>query len=264
MSSLVRRSPRWCVWVLPVAWAVPALAQFGGGAPPPPANPRAAAPVDVTGYWVSIVTEDWRYRMLTPDKGDFLGIPLNAAGQRVLASWDPVKDTASGNQCRSYGAAAIMRVPTRLHIEWQEDNLLRVETDAGKQTRLLHFGETPPAGGEPSLQGYSVASWQGLRPRPAFGVTSTLATKREPEGYLKVMTSQLQPGYLRKNGVPYSAKAQVEEYFDTFREPNGDSWLIVTTVVTDPEYLDGNFITSSQFKKLPGPTGWNPRPCEAQ
>jgi hypothetical protein len=72
------------------------------------------------------------------------------------------------------------------------------------------------------------------------------------------------PGYLRKNGVPYGANASVEENFDSFKTPNGDQWLVVTTIVTDPQYLTQPFITSTHFKKLPDAAGWNPTPCDAK
>lgn len=246
-----------------LSWAV-GHTQILLPAPPPPPNARAAAPRDFTGYWVALVTEDWRVRMMTPDKGDFQGIPLNAAGRTLLAAWDPAKDEAAGEQCKSYGAPAIMRVPTRLHITWEGDDVLRVDTDAGEQTRRFHFKGAAPAGETPSLQGYSAASWEGSRPRGQLGVTATLGSRANSEGYLKVLTTDLKPGYLRKNGVPYGARAQVEEYFETFTEPNGDSYLIVTGIVTDPDYLDGSFLTSSHFRKLPGPTGWRPSACEAR
>jgi hypothetical protein len=94
-------------------------AQGRGGPPPgPPPVPKAAAPVDLTGYWVSLVTEDWRYRMVTPPKGDYTSVPLNPEGKKVADAWDPAKDEASGDQCKAYGAAGIMRVPGRLHITW--------------------------------------------------------------------------------------------------------------------------------------------------
>lgn len=240
-------------------------AQFGRPAAPvaPPANAHVAAPVDLTGYWVALITEDWRYRMMTPDKGDYAGVPLNAAGRALAAGWDPARDEASGEQCKSYGAAAIMRLPTRLHISWQDDNTLRIDTDAGTQTRLLHFRGTPPQGGAPSLQGYSVASWEGLS-RATVVWDARIGAKPTVAGFLQVVTTQLKPGYLRKNGVPYGAGTKVEEYFDSFKEPGGDTWLIVTSIVTDPEYLDQNFITSSQFKKIPDGSGWRPSPCEAR
>lgn len=235
---------------------------------PPPApkiNPRTQGPLDLSGYWVAIVTEDWRYRMLTPDKGDYPGLPLNAAGRALANSWDPAKDEASGNACKSYGAGAIMRVPTRLHITWVDDNTLKVETDAGQQTRVFHFNSDGPAGAAPSLQGFSVATYEGMRPR-GFIVpvaAGTTGAHSNQEGYMKVVTTNLTPGYLRKNGVPYGAKASVEETFDSFSEA-GLTWLIVTTLVTDPEFLDQSFITSSQFRKQADDTGWNPAPCSAK
>ncbi len=238
-----------------------------------PADSRSRAPVDLTGYWVAVVTEDWRYRMMTPDKGDFMGIALNAAGRGLMQNWDPSHDQSSGEACRSYGAAAIMRVPTRLHITWPDGNTLEVDTDAGEQSRLLHFGGSSPTVSTPGWQGYSAALWEGLKARGGDGgVTAGLTTTAglangaiapTQNGYLKVTTTQLRPGYLRKNGVPYGANTSVEEYFDSFKEPNGDIWLVVTSIVTDPEYLDQPFITSSQFKKTDA-SKWHPTPCTAQ
>jgi hypothetical protein len=76
------------------------------GAPPgPPPTAQAQAPIDLTGYWFSVVTEDWRWRMLTPAKGDYASVPLNAEGQRIAGMWDLEKDKADGNLCRAFGAA---------------------------------------------------------------------------------------------------------------------------------------------------------------
>src|SRR6202035_3900585 len=121
-------------------------------------SPRQAAPIDMTGYWVSVVTEDWKFRMVTPPKGNYSGIPLNAEGRKVAETWDPAKDEAAGNQCRSYGAPGLMRVPGRLHIDWDNDNTMKIETDAGTQTRLVHFGAETDAA--PSLQAVSTAEWE--------------------------------------------------------------------------------------------------------
>src|SRR5438270_7866217 len=129
------------IFAVAALFVAPVLGQGRGGGPAgPPPSPKDAAPMDLTGYWVSIVTEDWRYRMVTPAKGDYASVPLNAEGRKVADTWDPAKDETSGNQCKSYGAAAVMRVPGRLHITWENDNTLRVDTDAGTQTRLFHFG----------------------------------------------------------------------------------------------------------------------------
>jgi len=220
-----------------------------------PQTARAAAPFDPTGYWVSIVTEDWRFRMVTPPKGDFASIPTNPEGVKVGQQWDPAKDEAAGEQCKSYGAAAIMRVPGRIRVTWENDTTLKVETDAGQQTRVFRFGEVSSPAGPPTWQGNSVANWEiagGRRGGPPSG------------GSLKVVTRDLRPGYLRKNGYPYSEKATVTEYYDRTNESNGDSWLVVTTIVNDPVYLGQEFVTSTHFRKQADATGWNPQPCTAR
>jgi hypothetical protein len=230
----------------------------------PPQTGRAAAPVDFTGYWVSVVTEDWRWRMVTPARGDFASIPLNAEGRKVGEAWDPAKDEAAGEQCRAYGAAGIMRLPGRLHITWQDDNTLRIETDEGTQTRLFHF-DGKPANQERTWQGYSVANWErpprGLgTPAPGLGAVRQGLQGRS----LEVVTTQLRPGYLRKNGAPYSVNAVVREFYDLSTEPNGDTWFVVTTIVEDPTYLQEPFVTSTNFKKQTDAAGWNPKPCSAR
>jgi len=253
------------VCVLLAAFVSLTSAQRGGGAQRPPASARAVAPYDFTGYWVSVVTEDWRWRMMTPARGDYASVPLNAEAERVADAWDPAKDEAAGEQCRSYGAPAIMRVPGRLHITWQDDTTLRIETDAGTQTRLFHFGRAPGiSGADPhsesdpvSWQGHSLALWE-----PGSGGRRGAPTVLG--GSLKVVTTGMRPGYLRKNGVPYSANAILTEYFHGTHEDNGDAWLIVTTVVQDPRYLNGRFFTSSHFKKLRDASGWKPSPCSAR
>ena len=234
-----------------------AYAQGRGGAPQPPATPQAAAPIDITGYWVSLVTEDWRYRMATPPKGDFLGVPLNQAGRDAANAWDPAKEEAAGEQCKAYGIGGIMRMPTRLHITWQDNSALKVETDAGTQTRILGFAPSQRPGGD--WQGVSVASWD----RQATVMGSGRGGP-PPGGSLKVVTSKMKPGFLRKNGVPYSADAVVTEYFDRFDQPNGESLLMVITEVNDPTYLTTPFWTSTNFKKQNDAAGWNPTPCSAK
>jgi hypothetical protein len=237
-------------------------AQFGA---PPPQTPRPAktiAPEDVTGYWVSIVTEDWRWRMVTPAKGDYTSVPLNPVGRKTADGWDPDKDIAAGNQCKAYGAAAIMRVPGRFHITWADDNTLKVEGDAGTQTRMFHFNAKPPANEAPSWQGYSEATWDGLRPPPRGGRAA--AAPAPQGGSLKVVTTDMKPGYLRKNGVPYSGNAVLTEYYDRTNEPNGDSWLIVTTIVNDPTNLTQDFVTSTHFKMEKDGSKFSPSSCEAK
>ena len=256
--------------LLPLLAGVQLYAQAATGGPPPgpPPPPRAAAPIDLTGYWVSVITEDWRWRMVTPAKGDYASVPLTAEGKRVADTWDLAKHEAAGEQCRSYGAAAIMRVPGRLHITWQDDNTLKVETDTGMQTRLLHFGTWKAPQREPEWQGDSLAAWEtprGTGAAPAGQGGGAQAAPAQPKfGHLKVVTTHMRPGYLRKNGVPYSSDAVLTEYWDLHKEKNGDQWLVITTLIDDPLYLQLQYVTSPNFKKEADGSKWEPAPCSAR
>lgn len=230
---------------------------------------RATAPVNLTGYWVSVISEDWRWRMVTPPKGDIIGVPLNPAGQKLAMEWDPVADHASNDQCKAYGAAALMRLPTRLHITWADDNTLKVETDFGEQTRLLHFGGVGDRGTR-SWQGFSSAEWVDVAPpgppRNGGGVATTPGqpkTATERPGGLKVVTTNLRAQYLRMNGIPVSENATVTDYYDTVPGVvEGDTWLTVKTIVDDPTYLRIPYTTSAHFKQEADASKWHPTPCE--
>jgi hypothetical protein len=240
-----------------------AQGQRGGGAAPPapPPTPRAGALIDLTGYWVSVVTEDWRYRQFTPPKGDYTSVPLNPNGRKVADTWDPAKDETAGEQCKAYGAAGVMRVPTRLHITWQDDTTLKLDTDAGTQTRTLRFGQAQ--GTADSWQGVSIASWD--QPRAIFA--SPIPNRGGPTimgGSLKIVTTNMKPGYLRKNGVPYSANAVMTEYFDRLDVPGVESLIVVTAELVDPEYLLTPYWTSTHFRQQTDATGWRPTPCTAR
>jgi hypothetical protein len=263
---------------------------------PPPAIYQRFAPINLTGNWVSVVTEDWEVRMITPAKGNFVSLPLNAAGQKIANTWDPARDVAAGEACKAYAAPALLRIPGRVKIAWQDGgNTLRIDTDAGQQTRLLRFTGTAPAG-EAGWQGYSAAAWEyagGFDPAVAMAAA---AAGRGPAaegdqaaggggrggggggggrrgrgpltapqgGDLKVVTTHLKPGYVRKNGVPFSKDAVLTEYFNIHADPYGTDWMVVTTVLHDPVYYAVDYITSTNFKREPDDSKWRPRPCSAQ
>jgi hypothetical protein len=247
--------------------SAPLTGQRGGAqggqvaAPATPPTGQSAAPIDLTGYWVSIVTEDWRYRMVTPTKGDYQAVPMNADARKVADAWDPAADEAAGNQCKSYGAAAIMRVPGRVHITWQDDKTLRLEVDAGTQTRLFRFDVVPA--GDASWQGDSGAQWERPGGRGAAGRGGPADVAPPKGGSLKVVTKNMRAGYLRKNGVPYSENAVLTEYFDVAPQRNGDQLLVVTAIVEDSKYLTQNFVVSSHFRKQADAKGWEPTPCSS-
>jgi hypothetical protein len=240
-----------------VALGIPVAANAQGRGGGRGGTPQSAAPIDLTGYWVSMVTEDWRYRMLTPPKGDYPSIPLNAEGRKLADAWDPGKDEAAGNSCKAYGAVNGIRQPGRLHITWDNENTLKLELDAGTQTRMLRFGRPQAPAGEATWQGNSVASWDFPGGRGARGPESQ-------GGALKVVTRNMKPGYIQKNGVPYSENATLTEYYHVTKETNGDQWLLITTLVEDPTYLARNFQRSTHFKKEANGAKWDPEPCAAR
>jgi hypothetical protein len=273
---------------LSVAMAAIVSAQRGGGgrANQPPQTAQQAAPVDLTGYWVSVVSEDWRWRMVTPPKGDYQSLPLNQAARKAADAWDLAKDEAAGLQCKPFGVGNILRQPGRLHITWQDENTLKLEFDAGTQTRLLYFGAPPAASGPQgakSWQGVSTAAWE--RPGRNAVADARVAESREQGlppggggaglrgapprnaamfqgGSLSVRTTSFRDGYLRTNGVPYSENATFAEHYDRLpASPNGDSWLVVSSILEDPAYLNGPLYLSTHFKKEPNGAKWNPTPC---
>lgn len=256
------------------------MAQRGRGAGPaaPAQSPRASAPIDLTGYWVSIVNEDWRWRMVTALKGDVSSVPLNPEGRKIAENWEPATD----GSCLAYGAAGLMRMPTRLHITWESDSTLKIDTDAGTQTRRLLFDKATPPPLAKSLQGFSLAEWE--RPGAGRGGPGGLAGPvgggapvPPPDaargarpggpapvgGSLKVVTTHLSAAWLRRNGVPYSDQTTMTEYFDRFATPQGDQWLIITTAVTDPKYLNQEFVTSTHFRREPDGSKWDPTACKS-
>lgn len=229
-------------------------AQPPGGAQPQSA--REVAPIDLTGYWVSLVTEDWRFRMLTAPAGDYEGIGLTPRGREIANAWDPAADTAAGNACKAYGAGGIMRIPTRLHITWAGGNVMQVGTDAGMQTRLLKFGPDQDNAGAGTLQGVTNANWLLERDGGRFGPVTW--------GSIESHTTDMAPGYLRRNGVPYGAGAELTEYWELLVGGDGTEYLSVISILRDPEYLTQLYTTSANFKRQDDASGWNPSECMAQ
>ena len=275
----------------------PVQAQGGRGVSAPAA--KASAPIDLTGYWAAVISEDWRLRMLGAPKGDFgigppgaisrpgqtpygLGpnpaeagsIPYKVKGAQAAMQWDPAKDEAEGNQCKAFGAPGVMRQPTNLHITWQDDNTLKIEADYGIQTRLLHF-IPPPQGGQMNYQNGvytapeapkfdpppgAVASWQGY----SAAMWTTMGGDRDGydrSGSLKVVTSRLKPGYYWRNGMPYTENAVLTEHYRILELPDRSTWIILVQIVEDPDYLTQPFVVNYHFKKLPDGAEWRPTPC---
>lgn len=246
-----------------------ALTVAGAGraqqADPSPASARESAPIDITGHWVSLITDDWVYRMITPAKGDYSYVPLNAEGIRAADTWDPARDEAAGEECKAYGAPAIMRLPGRVHITWEDDNTLKLDIDTGMQTRLFRFGAAEPMGPR-TWQGWSAAEWEisgdTSRRRGFYRLSGSLGDI-ENFGSLRVDTTRLRAGYLRKNGVPFSEDAAMTEYYNLITEDDGNQYLVVQTFVEDPRYLAQHFVRTMQFKREPDGSRREPMECSA-
>jgi hypothetical protein len=243
----------------PPAGAPGAAAGAPGKPPAPPPTPKAGAMIDLTGYWVSVVTEDWVYRMLTAPKGDAGSLPVTAEARKVAGVWDAAADKAASDSCKVNGAAGNIRRPGRLHITWSDEQNLRVDFTAGEQSRMLAFGPVAqPASMEHTLQGRSVAQWVRVRNWQQFA-PPTIAPVG---GTLKVVTTNMKAGYLQSNGFPYSENAKMTEYFDRVTY-DGQPWLIVTTVIEDPVYLRDSLYWSTPFKQEKDGSHWKAKPCGA-
>lgn len=229
---------------------------------PPAVRPaaRASAPVDLTGQWVSVITDDWRWRVVVPPKGDLLYLPVNDAGKALAAQWDAARDAAAGEACRGYGAGGLMHLPGRLRISWDGDDTLKLEADTGQQTRLFQFNPAAAPAGEPSWQGFSRAAWE-LPGGGGRGARGGGATGPRPGSSMRVTTTRMRLGYYRRNGVPYGAGATMTEWFATVTEPDGNAYLLVTKILEDSQYMSGPYVRTVQFKKESGTAGWNPVPC---
>ncbi len=213
----------------------------------------------MTGYWVSVVTEDWRWRMLVAEPGDVEnGIPLNQAGRELAEAWRP--DGNELESCLVFGGAGIMRYPGRLYISWENEETLRMDFSAGEQARLLHFNDTDASSNTASsLQGYTSANWYKERQTRGMGFGGPVRSFEG--GNLRSVTQNLTPAFLQRNGVPYSDQATIESSYKVIDAPNGDRWLIITSVVNDPVYLQQHWITSTNFKYEENGDNWDPISC---
>jgi hypothetical protein len=262
-----------------VAFPVVSGQQRGrGGPPPPPQSAQQAAPIDLTGYWVSVVTEDWRWRMATPPKGDYQSLPLNQAARKVADAWDLAKDDAAGLQCKPYGAGNIMRQPGRLHITWQDENTLKVEFDAGTQTRLFYFGAPPAASGAKTWQGTSTAAWErpgasrgDARVRSRATQACRLRRRRRParcasrnaamfEGGSLSVRLRISATAIRNNGVPVRERDARRALLISCRRPAAMSGSSCRRC-SDPAYSNGPAVPQFPVQERAERRQVEPTPC---
>jgi hypothetical protein len=172
---------------------------------------------------------------------------------------------ATADPCRVYAAGGSLRVPGRLNITWADDNTLKLDMDAGKQTRLLHFGATQPPSGERSLQGYSVATWEmgrgggfGGGRGGGGGARGGAAPAGPTWANLKVVTTNMNGGYLLSSRSTYSENAVLTENFIAHQD-FGTDYFTVSVIIEDGPTTR---ITSSTFKKEPNGSKFSPTGCD--
>ena len=81
---------------------------------------------------------------------------------------------------------------------------------------------------------------------------------------MKVITTHMLPGYLRKNGIPYSANVLVTEYWDWVKDPSGVGRIMITQQIDDPEYLYRSWVATYNFKQEADAAKWSPTPCSSR
>ena len=231
---------------------------FGRGGGGPAASPREAAPVDLAGTWVSLVTEDWIERMSPDSPGSGTGGGFGGGGGGGRGGGGP-EPAASQDPCAAYGAGGIMRVPGRVRISWQDDDTLLMELDAGSQRRVIDFAADAPASAGLSLQGRSTAEWQGSGGRGRGGRGGRGGGAPNQWGSLKIVTTNLAAGYLLTSRSWYGDGATLTElirYHDDF----GQEYFTVTALVEQ----NGQTVsrTSSTFRKEPNDSDFDAGGCE--
>ena len=255
-SSASRHRPRSCVSRRLSSRRKAAGSRRAG----PPRSARAAAPVDLTGTWVSVVTEDWQWRMVTPKKGD---VRQRAAQCRRTPCRRLCGSVARTVMCEAYGVgghhadagAAAYQLAGRLHAE---DGERCRSADATAAVRRTPRRPASPSAARPrrdagkrSLQGDSVAEWQG----GGAGEIDPFTGRGDRPGCTALgLAEGANHEHARRTGCgatacPTARTTVVTEYFTRFTHPQAGDWFVVTTSVDDPTYLTRLVHHQQQFQE---------------
>jgi hypothetical protein len=194
-------------------------------------TPRAAAAQsELTGKWRGLFHEDYDHRIPGPELGDYTGIPLNEAGRLKARTWDASILSQPEQQARPHPAQYSMRGPASLRIsEVVDPQTYRVVayTIAGL---FGNADRTIWMDGRPHPSPRAAHTWNGFSTGEWIGRT------------LKVTTTHLKAAFLQRNGVPSSVQTRMTELIS--RHGN---YLLNTTIVEDPVYLDEPFVRTTNF-----------------
>jgi hypothetical protein len=199
------------------------------------AGGTALAHVDLAGMWGQRFHEDLPERGAGPEIGDYAGLPINDAARMRADTWDAAKWTVPERQCEPHPADYAPRGPANLRIGSAVDPIsqdviawhLTIMWGLTHRTIWMDGRPRPSARAQHSWQGFSNGEWEG--------------------DMLKVTTTHLKEGWLRRNGVPRSEQATLIEYFIRHED-----YLTVVSVVDDPVYLTEPFVRTSNWVVDPG------------
>jgi hypothetical protein len=196
-----------------------------------PATAGREWPIDLEGVWAPLIHEDATLRGPGPAKGDYAGLPINAEARRVADAWDPGEQLDDENQCRSHTAVYMMRSPFKFEII-HSDNMLVLTSESFEQVRTVYLDgrEHHPKESPKTRMGDSIGWWEG--------------------DTLVVETTNMERGYIERNGVPHSEDAVLTEYFTRQSGSFGDL-LTIVQVVEDPQYLSQALVRSISFRRVP-------------
>jgi glyoxylase-like metal-dependent hydrolase (beta-lactamase superfamily II) len=217
---------------------------FGAfGAPKGKGGPPVA--VDFSGWWTANLQEDSGERGAGPELVDYGGIPINEAGRLWALSYDTSRLTSRFHQCDGYVAPYSVRAIGNTRVWEERDPKLHTpialhwysQTFEGHRVIWLDGRPHPPAYAPHTWMGFSTGTWVG--------------------NALRVETTHLKQGWLRRNGLPESDQATLVEFFVR----HGDH-ITYTSVITDPVYLSEPWIRTTDFYRNPTDPGAWLFPCE--
>jgi uncharacterized membrane protein YgcG len=195
----------------------------------------AFAQMDLVGEWANLFHEDAPERLGGPDIGDYAGMPLNEAARMKADAWNADVLSEPERQCIPHPADYSPRGPAMVQI-WKELDPLSRELVALR----THISWQGPEryiwmDGRPHPDEFAAHTWQGFSTGEWLGQV------------LKVTTTHLKMGWIRRNGIPRSDQAELTEYFH--RHGNYLTW---TVIINDPIYLTEPMVRSSDFVWAPG------------
>lgn len=195
----------------------------------------AYAQADLAGMWAQRFHEELPERGEGPEIGDYTGLPVNDAARLRADSWDASKWTVPERQCEPHPADYAPRGPANLRIGRTVDPVsqevvswdVTVMWSLQQRTIFMDGRSHPSPNAQHSWQGFSTGEWDG--------------------DMLKVTTTHLKEGWVRRNGLPRSDKATLTEYFI-----RNQDYLTLVTIVDDPVYLTEPLVRTSDWVLDPG------------